>query len=504
MRNLIRTHKACHHNIVLTPSSPHHICATTRLTDHPVGARETRRSFSDKLLGYSPMAQGSPTKPPATAEDGKPSRMPTAKEVSLSGGVWAPTSAKRDKLTELKIELEEDKETLDDAATPEQLQDLYLSDGIQLIAKTVDSIPDNDTKEIQELSDWLVEQQGLMPENVDQTQFESHLTIISEKVSSLLSEIPPSRCLRDIRDFFDPSEAAEEELQKIKGSGLSLQDKAFERAVVRFRLLLTQAAVEHLKESWTVLTTISDGDVDRAAVKGEKIEPQMSTIPVTNVYKFLYAHTSGTCADRVDVCWELLDHDGDGLLDESEMNNVALLCLTPVQSALVTLFQEALEAYPVRALMPEIGDEPQIPEPKGWQNRRKEAKAKKLLLKMFQNSCKNHFEDEVEINHRLRCVYGWAEKKHQGNKLESILVDDGWSSRKRYVELSPKVSLPEFREVQKEHFGHLDQMGKEILSSFREDLWVLQGKGRQNRELMRDCFAFLTVVSVLDYLILVA
>ena len=50
-------------------------------------------------------------------------------------------------------------------------------------------------------------------------------------------------------------------MQKIKGSDLGLQDKAFERAVVRFGLLLTQGAVEHLMESWTVLTTISDGDV---------------------------------------------------------------------------------------------------------------------------------------------------------------------------------------------------------------------------------------------------
>ena len=83
-------------------------------------------------------------------------------------------------------------------------------------------------------------------------------------------------------------------------------------------------------------------------------------------------------------------------------------------------------------------------------------------------------------------------------------MDDGWSSRKRYVELSPKISLPEFREVQQVHFTHLDRIGAEILASSREDLWVLQGKGRQNRELMRDCFAFLAAVSVIDYLILLA
>jgi len=46
-------------------------------------------------------------------------------------------------------------------------------------------------------------------------------------------------------------------------------------------------------------------------------------------------------------------------------------------------------------------------------------------------------------------------EKHQGNKLDSVLVEDeGWTGRKRYVELSPKISLPEFREVQQEHFTH--------------------------------------------------
>jgi hypothetical protein len=444
------------------------------------------------------MAQAIPT---ATTE-GTVSKMPTAKDVTTSGGVWAPTSAKRDKMAEIKLELKEDMETLDDAATPEQLQDLYLADGLQLIAKTVDSIPDPETKEIQEFSDWLVEQQRTMPENVDQAQLENHLTIISEKVSSLLSDIPPSRYLRDTRDFFDPADAAEEELLKLKESDLSLQDEPFERAVVRFRLLLTQAAVDHVKSSWNVLTTISDGDVDRSAVKGKAIESQMSTISLAKIYKFLYAHTSGSCSDRVDACWELLDHDGDGLLDKDEMNNVVFTCLSPVQSALVTLLEETLGAYPVRAPMPKIGEEQEIPEPKGWRQRRKEAKAKKALLKMFRNACKNHFQDEVEINHRLRCIYAWAEKGHQDNKVDSVLVDDGWSSRQRYVELSPKISLPEFREVQQEHFTHLERIGGEILSSFREDLWVFQGKGRQNRELMRDCLAFLTAVSVLDYLIL--
>ena len=122
---------------------------------------------------------------------------------------------------------------------------------------------------------------------------------------------------------------------------------------------------------------------------------------------------------------------------------------------------------------------------------------------MLDKAILKHFDDEVETPHRLRCIYAWAEKAHQDNKLQSIMVDaEGWSDRKRYVELSPKISLAEFREVQQEHFTHLDRIGTEILKSYREDLWVLQGKGRERKELIRDSALFMTAVSVADYLIL--
>ena len=215
------------------------------------------------------------------------------------------------------------------------------------------------------------------------------------------------------------------------------------------------------------------------------------------------ASASGTCSDRVTAAWNLLDRDEDGLLDEKEMNEVAFLCLDVEKAALINLLTEALEAYPCRAPLPEIGNEDQLPVPKGWRQRRKEKTTKKKLLKMFQLTCKNHFRDEVEVNHRLRCIYAWAEKADQDNKIESVLVDaDGWSGRKRYVELSPKISEAEFREVQEIHLTHLDRIGSEILKSFREDLWVAQGKRRERKDLARDCFLFLSVVSAIDYVIL--
>ena len=74
--------------------------------------------------------------------------------------------------------------------------------------------------------------------------------------------------------------------------------------------------------------------------------------------------------------------------------------------------------------------------------------------------------------------------------------------RKRYVELHPKISLSEFREVQAIHFPQLDRVGSELLASYRDDLLVAQGKGRQRKALMWDCTIFFVGVCVLDYAIL--
>eukprot|EP00980_Cylindrotheca_fusiformis_P004762 scaffold1019_cov123-Cylindrotheca_fusiformis.AAC.2 len=459
----------------------------------------SRRNFSDKLMGYSPMApEISQTSTKSTGEQ----RIPTAKDVSLTGGVWAPTSAKRDKLGELKTALEEGQKSLDDAATPQQLQDLYLADGFQLIAKVTDSLPDMDTKEILDFSEWLVAQQQKMPEDVDKDKLEAHLEIVSQKVSSIMATIPTS-CLNDVRDFLDPATVDETDVlqDKMENPDLASQDDAFAKCVLLFRLQLTQAAIEHLKESWDAYTTVSDGDVDRAAVKGVSLEPQASTMPLSKVYAYLFAHMSGTCSDRVDASWQLVDRDNDGLLEQSEMNVVAQMCLAPVQKALVKLFEHAMEEGVLDSGNNNINEKSPAPK-KGWRQRRKEAKARKLLMKLFHNATKRHFEDEVELNHRLRCIYAWAEKAHQDNKLDSVMVDSGWSGKKRYVELKPKISLPEFREVQQEHFTHIDRIGTEILKSFREDLWVIQGKGRERKELIRDSFLFLTIVNIADYLIL--
>jgi hypothetical protein len=455
-----------------------------------------------------------PTAAPSTtgtSNKEKSSRILTAKEVAASGGVWAPTSAKRDKIAELKVALKEGQESLDDAATPEQIQDLYLADGLQLLAKIVDGVEDINTKEIQEFSEWLVDQQHRMPESIEKDKLEAHLSIVEEKINSMMANIAVDRYLSSVRDFYDPANLEEEgvEIDDISDPDLSCQDGAFAMSILWLRLQLTRSAIEHLKQSWDDMTTVCDGDVDRAAVTGELLDPQAPSISLAKIYAYLFAHMSGTCADRVDACWQLIDRDEDGLLEESEMNIVTQMCLVPVQSAFVNLFQETFDASVSETTIitthngEDSTDQQQTPAKQGWRQRRKQAKIRKAMLKLFQNTSKNHFEHEVEVNHRLRCIYAWAEKDHQDNKLDSVMVDaDGWSGKKRYVELNPKISLPEFREVQQEHFTHLDRIGTEIVSSFREDLWVLQGRGRERQELMRDSTIYLAAVSVADYLIL--
>ena len=77
----------------------------------------TRRSYhasptpsSDNLLGYSPMAQPTP-KSKSTSPDAKSSQSPKQGAIwgvdsnTAGGGVWAQTSAKKDKLNELLTEL---------------------------------------------------------------------------------------------------------------------------------------------------------------------------------------------------------------------------------------------------------------------------------------------------------------------------------------------------------------------------------------------------------------
>lgn len=307
--------------------------------------------------------------------------------------------------------------------------------------------------------------------------------------------------------------------------------QAFSSSIQLYRALLLRATAQTLLENWSTLTEVTSGDIDRAAVAKESIKPQRSTVSAKCIQKLFESYTSGNSQAWTESWWNLIDADNDGRIDEEEMNSVVDLAIKPVHLALKEMVDLSLEVCPVRTFglgkdedawflggetIPELAttyvghgsssSKSVIPIKLSWRNRRAELKARKILAKTFAATLVRHFRDQVETPHRLRCIYAWADKSHQDNKIDSILVDasEDWGAassivgRKRYVELQPKISYAEFREVQAKHFPHLDKIGEEILMSFKEDLWVLQGKGRQNKELRRDCALFLLGVSLVD------
>jgi hypothetical protein len=388
---------------------------------------------------------------PSSNNTGSISDIPTAKDVTTSGGVWAPTSAKREKLKELQGELTADAKTLDDVATQEERLDLYLTDGLAAIVSNVEQDAETSSDDgnklvlgavLQSIDEILSTKQQLT-----QTEWETALTSVARILESRLATIPSDRCLHDVRDFYVPP-VADGELSTataehtVEHKSQPFQNTAnlpanAQEALLRFRLLLALAATEHLKKSWLALTTVSDQDIDRSAVTGTAVDKQAKTLDSKKLQQVLTAFIAKGGAARVEAMWNLMDRDGDGMLDESEMNQVCLLTVEPVRTALSRLFQEALDAYPVRAPYNEdmalVGA---VPKPMGWRQRRREAKEKKRLIKKFNQTIQAHFVDEVEMPHRMRCIYAWANKKHQENKIDSFLVDDaGWSGRKRFVEL---------------------------------------------------------------------
>jgi hypothetical protein len=416
------------------------------------------RSFSSgsSLLGHSPMAPHIPSN-----SNADPSQIPTAKDVTTSGGVWAPSSAKREKLKELQGELAEYKDvsknlTLDSLATEEERLDLYLADGLSAIVSTVEqSAVDIDTHDNDNNLPLIVRGiSELLPaaEQLDQSQWEATLTRISRLLEERLSALPSDRCFKDVRDFYMPHVAAVDGVDEGNAAAEQPSDPSTvhehahaQEAILRFRVLLALAVVDHLKKSWKDLTTLSDQDVDRAAVTGTVVDKQAATINAGQLQKVITAYLTTDCTQRTEAMWNLMDRDGDGLLDETEMNQVCQLAVEPVRIAMIRMFKEALDASPVRAasfINTETSDstsgrENMVPPKRiGWRQRRREAKEMKKLSKLFRHTLQAHFVDEVEMPHRMRCIYAWANKKHQDNKIDSVLVDDaGWSGRKRFVEL---------------------------------------------------------------------
>lgn len=435
------------------------------------------------------MAPSTPTGSP-----GEMSKIPTAKEVTSMGGVWAATSAKRDKLGEIRVAMLGTHDSLDDAATEEQKLDLYLAEGMNEIVKAAEKEA-TESEAMKEFLEWLDSDENDLPEDLAQVQFETLLTSTASKIDSTFNGIPKDRYVKDVRDFmvepdnedgFDTFLAATE-----NGDTLT----AFQTCVLRYRLHMVKAAAEHLKQNWAKLVTLTNGDTDRAAVKGESVEPKAATLSRDAVKAVLVEFAKGNCSTRFDALWNLVDRDQDGLLDEPEVTHVANFSVVPVGLTMKAFLEEAIAARPIRQAID--ADEEDKTKPGFWA-RRREASQTKRLKKFMDSSVKRQFEDELEMPHRLRIIYAWANKAHQDNRIDRVHIDTGLGGRKRFVELAPKMSLPEFREVQKEHFAQLDKISEEMIKSFREELWMQQGSARESTELQWNTLYFMGAVCVID------
>ncbi len=459
-------------------------------------------------------------------------------------------------------------ESLDDAANTQDKLDLEFADGLKLIAKYVDqrtmvkksviqSLPDdaddiivggvaskaveNAKKQIFRLLEAI--------ENAKQMEKPKFDATMQETIRILSTGLPPDPKLKKpvagsldprhplcyLREFLEDSEErADDNVENQSSGGRELDNQiykfnaiiaqAFSSSTQLYRALLLRATAQTLIENWDVITRVTSGDIDRAAVSKTAIPFQRNSVSTENIKKIFEAYDNKPCSEWVQSWWTLIDHDEDGLIDEEEMNKCIDLAIKPVHTALSELVYMALEVCPVRTAG--VGDawflggskfldisstadnnsELNSSKKISWRNRRKELKARNELTKTFQATLARHFRDQAEMPHRLRCIYAWADKLHQNNKIDSIIVDgsDDWGAassivgRKRYVELLPKISYPEFRKEQARHFPQLDKIGEEIAVSFKEDLWVLQGKRRQNKELRRDSLFFLLGVGLVD------
>lgn len=548
--------------------------------------------FNANLLGHSPMAPAVPTTSQQTARAKSPGAQGPSWGVDANtkgGGVWANTSAKKEKLAELLTEMNSDgidtatkgMETLDDAATSQEKLDLELADGLKMVAKFVDYGMKNDNatdssedtnivvslRETAVAANNATEQMFQLLESAstveewEKPKYEATLNEVIRVLSVGLPEDPnlkkPEAGSLDVNNPFcylrefiadtesnsvsdtakvgqigEPSDEVEIEQQAQLLNNIT--NEAFSSSTQLYRTLLLRATAQTLLDHWDTITTVTSGDIDRGAVSKTVVPRERSTVKAQSIRKIFEAYANGANEEWVQSWWNCIDDDGDGLIDEEEMNNCVDLAIKPVHMALSDMVNISLEACPARAAGMG-GDEPsawflggedisnintssstnssaasKMSKKLSWRNRRKELKARKALTKAFQATVARHFSDQVETPHRLRCIYAWAEKSHQDNKLDSILVDasEEWGAassivgRQRYVELVPKISYAEFREEQAHHFPHLDKIGEEVAFSFKEDIWVLQGNGRQNKELKRDCALFLLGVSLIDFAII--
>jgi hypothetical protein len=283
----------------------------------------------------------------------------------------------------------------------------------------------------------------------------------------------------------------------------SVVSQPFAECCEYYRILLLEACINYLLTKWDDVVKVVDADKDRAAATGILLNVP-ETVSVGDLHRVLEAFGKHGCEERVSALWNLMDHVVDGLLNQIEMEEVVKMSIQPVEDALTAFVKDCVHVWPLRCPPPNLpitgshredeimmhDNERNKGRYRKWKDQRNEKKAQEIFLKLLKKTIKRHFEIDVEVAHRLRCCYAWAEKEHQGGKVTSILVDNSndtmegengnassnagdsggrgffASGRKRYVELDPKISYQEFREVQKDIFQHLDRVSEELCNGF--------------------------------------
>ena len=249
--------------------------------------------------------------------------IPTAQDVTTSGGVWAPTSAKRDKLGELRTALAEIKDkgpfapTLSDLATPVEQLDLWLVDGLQAIAQAADDtiVEDDDSAVWKQVQQWMTDIRKEKDDRMTKFQFEDYLRRFNREMERHLAYQMAQHptLLQSVRDYVDIDAQIEQLESPPPQTLLEQKPNHLVVAMERYRLLLAQAASQVMLDAWKTLTTISDNDIDRAAVDGVTLDTDTASarLPLAKVEAVLESCLRGNSSTRVDAFWSLMDNDDD-------------------------------------------------------------------------------------------------------------------------------------------------------------------------------------------------
>ena len=303
---------------------------------------------------------------------------------------------------------------------------------------------------------------------------------------------------------FNPLIPLSKEADSVSISPTVLATRIFLTSLVLHRVNMCISLLQVLSETYKAERGIrvSDLDLDRIALSesGDVMDADYYDNVLKNVeinegyvkfdneklFKCLESMLMHDFESRIKAIWNFLDFDGDGSLEKDEMFRVAEIYDDSMNKAV-----DALSSQVIEGVKWDSGNTFVL-------SNRRNKKGKKLYSKIFKKSLKQCFEIEEEAPHRLRCIYAWSDKKSQGDETLVKYLSES-NGKKRYIEFPPKISFDEFRSLQKEHFEGIENYGSTIAKSVYDSLLVKQGKGRQDRELMMQCAAFLTTVTVADY-----